>query len=90
MSGVQPHSIVQHFLEPSVKEDKDLKEFRKIEKIDENTWVFYFRFKIPLSSDRDNVMKIYTKDLGEGAYFICCTSIERDDIPLVPRVVRMF
>jgi hypothetical protein len=45
--------------------------------------------KMPLMSNRDNVMKISITD-QDGGKFVVAETIERDDCPIIPGVVRMF
>lgn len=67
-----------------------IKELKTIEKIDENTQIKYWRLKMPMMSDRDNVVEMITKDMGDGNTYVQCKSIERDDVPELPGVVRCF
>uniref|UniRef100_A0A7S3CKZ5 START domain-containing protein n=1 Tax=Strombidium rassoulzadegani TaxID=1082188 RepID=A0A7S3CKZ5_9SPIT len=90
MVGIKPRDVVDFYFDPPNSVLKMVKEFKKIEKIDESTGIFYWRFKLPFMSDRDNIMRIYTQDLEDGSIFVCATSIERDDIPPIPGVFRMF
>ena len=67
-----------------------IKEQRTIERIDENTTIDYWRFKMPMMSDRDNVMSIHQSLTPDGSEFLYIKTVERDDCPPVPGVVRMF
>lgn len=45
---------------------------------------------MPMMSDRDNVIQIHQSETPDGSEFICLKTVERDDVPEVPGVVRMF
>ena len=67
-----------------------VKEDRILEKIDKNTHIKYFRMKMPMMSDRDNVLKIHTRALDEKSDFVHLQTVEHPDFPEVPHAVRMF
>ena len=46
-----------------------MKEMRLIEKIDDETEIKYWRFKMPMMSDRDNVLKIHMRDIDQDSTF---------------------
>jgi hypothetical protein len=59
-----------------------LKEFRKIEDLPaESAKLYYMRLKMPLMSERDNLMKIVQQEFDDGTLFISCSSVNRDDFP---------
>ena len=66
-----------------------MKELRDIEQIDKDTKVVYWRFKMPMMTDRDNVIQIHNREI-DGKEFFVVKTVERDDVPEVPGVVRMF
>ena len=51
--------------------------------------VQYQRLKIPMSSDRDIVYKIYFKKFDDGSTFIFIESVTHASMPEVNKVVRM-
>jgi hypothetical protein len=61
-----------------------------IEQIDENTEVRYWRIKMPMMSDRDNVVRIHQREIEGGSEFVEMKTLVRDDVPEVPGCVRMF
>ena len=69
---------------------KMLKEMKTIEKIDDQTKIMYWRFKMPMMSDRDNVVKQVRMPLSDTEDYVLLETIERDDVPEVPGAVRMF
>mmetsp|Transcript_8411 Transcript_8411/g.14079 ORF Transcript_8411/g.14079 Transcript_8411/m.14079 type:complete len:182 (-) Transcript_8411:33-578(-) len=88
--GIKPQDQVDFLINPPKSVVSAVKEHRLIEQETENSAVSYWRFNLPLMSDRDNVMRLQTLDLGDGGIFVWCSSCERKDTPLVPGVIRMF
>ena len=62
-----------------------MKEYTIIEQTEDGNgggdYLIYFRFKMPMMSDRDNIMKLSVKFLDNGNMWFACSSIERDDYP---------
>ena len=83
--------MFQHFFQPS-KEDMEaqgVKEQRLVEQIDETTKVEYWRMKIPMMTERDNLLLIHHHEIGDDKFTVMKT-IERDDTPEVPGIIRTF
>ena len=51
--------------------------------------IVYWKFKMPMMSSRDNVMRIQIVN-HEGGRFVICETIEHHSKPVFPGVVRMF
>ena len=67
-----------------------LKEFTKVEEIpEENAKIYYMRIKMPMMSERDNVMRIFFETRPDGSRFISCTTVDHPKCPIRPGVVRM-
>ena len=49
---------------------KMLKENRLVEQIDADTCVKYWRMKLPMMSDRDNVVKMHSRALDDKNDFV--------------------
>lgn len=87
---MKKEQLLQYYLNPPPGQQNMIKEQRTIERIDENTTIDYWRFKMPMMSDRDNVMSIHQSLTPDGSEFLYIKTVERDDTPPVPGVVRMF
>ena len=88
LQNVNGDDFMEYFNNPPM-DDGVMKEMRKIEDIPDGQ-ICYWRFKMPMMSERDNICKVITKKMDNGDLFIACTSLERDDIPPVKGVVRMY
>lgn len=88
--GIKKDQLLKYYLNPPPGQQQMIKEQRTIERIDENTTIDYWRFKMPMMSDRDNVMSIHQSLTPDGSEFLYIKTVERDDCPPVPGVVRMF
>ena len=89
--NIDPKRIIEYYRNPPLEKMKMIKEMRLIEQIpEENTDYIYWRFKLPMASDRDNVAKIVITDLPNEACHFLMTTVEREDHPPVPGVIRMF
>jgi hypothetical protein len=66
------------------------KELKVLEKHSDDSFIIYWRFKMPMMSDRDNVMHIMKQKREDGSIFTMLKTVERDDAPLVKGVVRCF
>ena len=68
-----------------------MKETEVLEKSDDgNTATIYWRFAMPMMSDRDNVAKIHQFKQEDGSYFGYCITVDHDKKPAVKNVVRMY
>lgn len=83
------HGVVEYFMHPPEEKKTMIKEMRLVERISDDDVILYWRFKLPLMSDRDNICMIKRQILPDGTDYGMCTTIERDDIPPVDGVVRM-
>lgn len=91
MENIDPNNILEYYRNPPLEKTKMIKEMRIIETIpEENTEYMYWRFKMPMATDRDNVAKIVVHKLPDEAQYFLMTTVERDDTPPVPGVIRMF
>jgi hypothetical protein len=86
--NVKREDLVEYMTNPPPHDD--ILERKCLEKIDENTSVNYWKFKMPMMSDRDNVIQIHKSDLAGGNKFFVMKSVEREDCPEVAGAVRMF
>jgi len=82
--------MVDFITNPPADKMKMVVEQRDVEIIDEHNRIKYWRIKMPMMSQRDNVAQMYTKPMDDGSTFVMSKSVERDDVPEVPNVVRMF
>ena len=69
---------------------KMIKECRVLEEDGKDLITMYWRFKMPLMNDRDNILRITREDVEGGKQFVHCVTVERDDTPEIPGVQRMF
>ena len=88
--NIKKEELLKFFLNPPPGQQEMMKEMRLIEQIDEKTSVNYWRFKMPMMSDRDNVLSIHQRDVEGGGDFICLKTVVREDVPEVKGCVRMF
>jgi len=65
------------------------KEFKIVEQNADGSAVLYSRSKMPLMSDRDNVIWYKSEDRPDGRYLYEVKSIEHADCPPVKGVIRM-
>lgn len=89
MLKADPAGIMNYFYNPPKEKSSMMKEVRTLEERPDGK-VVYWRFKLPLMSDRDNICFIKETKQDDGSLFIQCTTEERDDVPPVKGVVRMY
>ena len=66
-----------------------IKECKILETMPNGDLLIYWRFKLPLMSDRDNVSYCHREPLPDGnGEYISCLTVERDEVPPVKGVVR--
>ena len=89
LKGVPVHAMVESYMNP-LQTDM-LKECETLEKTEDGkTAIMYWRFKMPLMSDRDNVAKICQVPQEDGSIFGYCITIDHEKKPMVKNVVRMW
>lgn len=86
--NVPKESIMDYWLNPP--KSSFVKEMRVVEEWADGTKDVYTRMRIPLMSDRDMLCRMKTIKINDDRDYMEVTSIERDDCPLVKKVVRMF
>jgi len=68
MKDIDPKNILEYYRNPPMEKMKMIKEMFVIENIpEEKTEYIYWRFKLPMASDRDNVAKIVVHDCPDEA-----------------------
>jgi hypothetical protein len=90
MMNIDPKSILNYYRNPPKTANSPIKDMRVLEKIDENTEVLYMRFKIPMCSDRDNVLQNVVRNLEGDTQYFHLTTVEHKDMPPIKGVIRMF
>ena len=63
--GVDPKLILEYYRNPPKNASSPIKEMKVLEKIDENNEIMYFRLKLPMCSDRDNVTHVNVKTMED-------------------------
>jgi hypothetical protein len=90
MKDVEPKLIMHYFLNPPKDKANLIKEMRQLHVAPNGDTTVYWRFRMPMMSDRDNVALIRQQELkDEGGIFVQCMTVDRDDVPLVKGVIRM-
>lgn len=90
LKDVKMDDFVDYFMNPPPSQQAMIKEMRTLEEIDENTKIVYWRFKMPMMSERDNVISLHKRKLDDGSVYFCVKTVERADTPEVKGIVRMF
>jgi hypothetical protein len=68
-----------------------ISDFKKLEVCENGDTILYMRMKMPLISDRDVILKCHDETLEkEGGTYFKCDTVDRDDVPPVEGVVRMY
>ena len=87
--GISMQQLLDYFIDPPPGKMEMMKESRILEKIDEYTCVKYQRIKMPMMSDRDQVLSIHHEPIDKNSTYIIIQTVEREDCPEVPGAVRM-
>ena len=92
MRNIEKDAIMKYWMNPPKDKASMIKECRTVQEFENGDVIVYFRFKVPLMNDRDNVCFIHQETAPEelGGDFIQCTTVEHDDCPEVQGVVRMY
>ena len=87
--GITKEDIVTYWFNPPIDLIKAVTDFRIIERISPDEIVVYLRVKMPMMTDRDQVvhLKVFR---GDDQIFIREQSVERHDAPPVKGAIRMF
>ena len=85
-----PDWMPKYMTNPNVEESAMVKEFRCTHDNGEADRNYYFRFKLPMMTDRDNICNISVDRRENGLIFLTMRSIEHPDFPPLPNVVRNF
>ena len=89
LTNIDIKKVVEFTLYPPP--DDMMKEFTIVERTDDGNgggdYLIYFRFKMPMMSDRDNIMKLSVKFFDNGNMWFATSSVTRDDYPPKPKVV---
>lgn len=88
--GIKTQALAEYFVNPPPGQQAMIKEMRTIEQVDADTKIVYWRFKMPMMSDRDNVISLHQRNNDDGSIYFCLKTVERADVPEVPGCVRMF
>ena len=80
MCDVDPKKIIDYKFDPRtmIKTNSLLKEATLIEKINDETSVYYIKCSIPILSDRDGVMQIMIKDLQNDSWYFGVSSVNSE------------
>ena len=67
-----------------------VKEIRIVEKHDDGTpKLMYSRSKMPMMTERENLVEQYKKDLGDGRTLFLSRSVDRPEFPRTKNAIRM-
>ncbi len=67
-----------------------VKEFKVVERNKEGyPSIIYTKAKLPCMTDRENLIEMYQKELGDGKHLFITQSVERDDYPVSKDSIRM-
>lgn len=67
-----------------------MEEFRTIEKLTDDSAILYMKMKLPMMTRRDSLFTVERKKIDDKTTFFHAKTCERDDVPLEPKVIRMF
>jgi hypothetical protein len=67
-----------------------IKEFKFFEENGDEDMKIYWRMKLPLMSERDNVAHMKIQHLDGDKIFFKMTSIDHPDYPVDNKIVRMY
>mmetsp|Transcript_11011 Transcript_11011/g.16702 ORF Transcript_11011/g.16702 Transcript_11011/m.16702 type:complete len:244 (-) Transcript_11011:15-746(-) len=77
-------------IEQETMKNKQIKEFKVIERFEDGTpKIMYSRAKMPMMTDRDNLIELGKTQLPDGSYLFTNKSIDRDDYPPRKGCIRM-
>ena len=88
-SVMDPDCIINYMKNPHLAAGDMISEFNIIEQKGDDM-KFYWRMKMPMMSERDNVASMKVTRLDGNRVFFQMTSIEHPDYPTRPNVVRMY
>lgn len=69
--------------------DNQVTEYKTLEECADGSIIKYYRVKLPMMTDRDNVIQIFTEK-KDGGVFLTIKSVEYAAMPPVKNVIRMF
>lgn len=75
---------------PDKEHNNNLKEFRCVEDNGELDQTYYFRFKLPMISERDLVCKLSVERKEGNAMFSKMYSVDHKDLPVYPNIIRNY
>lgn len=89
MQNVTTEDLVDYFMNPQAS--AVLKEVKTLETLADGGKIMYWRFSMPMMSDRDAVLHMVQqrRDDANGT-FIKIKSVEHADMPLVKDIIRMY
>jgi len=85
LKGIKMETFKKFMLniEKSTMENKQIKEFKVIERFEDGLpKIMYSRAKLPMMTDRDNLVELGRNDMPDGSFLFTNKSIKRDDYPL--------
>ena len=69
---------------------KHIKEFKVVEKLPDGTpALMYSRSKMPMMTERENLVEIVKKELDDGRTLSTARSVERPEYPRTKNAIRM-
>lgn len=69
---------------------KHIKEFRVVERLDDGTpKLMYSRSKMPMMTERENLVEIEKQELADGRTLSIARSVERPEFPRTKSSIRM-
>ena len=89
MKNADSSKILPYFLNPKMEHQSLIKEWKVLERLPNGGQIIYMRLRLGIMSDRDNLFMVNQTKSPLGGDFIQAVTIERDDVPLVKKVVRM-
>lgn len=79
--------ITDTFINPAINET--ITECKLVDTLADGSQIKYWRFNLPMMTDRDNVMQVVFEEREEGT-FMSLKSVEHPSCPPVKGVIRMF
>ena len=68
MKDADPNMIMHYFLNPPTDKASMIKEMRKLDVAANGDTTVYWRFRMPMMSDRDNIALIRSQNVESGLF----------------------
>ena len=89
LQNIDMEDFIQFFMNPPPDQQSMMQEQVTLAEDGPDCKTVYWKFKMPMMSARDNVMKITITDHEDGR-FVVCETVDHPDKPVQPGIVRMF